>query len=129
MAMKTTLFVIILAGFAVAGCSSSPKSAKINPRKVNWGERIGTYTYEQALADLGKPVVIGESAEGKTAEWSLRRSPRVSFGLGIGTGSFGSHGGVGVGTGTSISPPPSGENLQLKFDKDGKLKEWTRLTY
>lgn len=129
MDMKTTLFGISLAVFVFAGCSSSPKSGKLNPRNVNWSERVGTYTYDQALADLGKPVVIGESAEGKTAEWSLKRSPRVSFGLGIGTGSFGSHGGVGVGTGTSISPPPSGENLQLKFDKDGKLKEWSRLTY
>ena len=113
----------------LGGCASEPKSAKPNPRTVNWSERVGTYTYDQALADLGKPAVIGESSDGKTAEWSLRRSPRVSFGLGVGSGSFGHHGGVGVGVGSTVSPPPSGENLRLKFDKDGKLKEWSKVTY
>ncbi len=126
-----TIFLLLLAGIlALAGCASDPKSPKKpDPKTINWSERVGTYTYDQALGDLGKPAVIGESAEGRTAEWSLRRSPRVSFGLGVGGGSFGSRGGVGVGVGSTVSPPPSGENLRLKFDKDGKLKEWSKVTY
>ena len=127
--MKTIFLLLLAATLALAGCASDPKSAKPNPKNINWSERVGAYTYGQALADLGKPSVIGESAEGKTAEWSLRRSPRVSFGLGVGSGSFGHHGGVGVGAGSTVSPPPSGENLRLKFDQDGKLKEWSKITY
>ena len=127
--MKTTSLLLLAATLALGGCASDPKPAKPNPKTINWSERVGTYTYDQALADLGKPVVIGESADGKTAEWSLRRSPRVSFGLGLGGGSYGSHGGVGVGVGSSVSPPPSGENLRLNFDTDGKLKEWTKVSY
>lgn len=127
--MKAISLLMLTAVLVLGGCASEPKAAKPNPKTVNWSERIGTYTYDQALADLGKPVLIGESSSGKTAEWSLRRSPRVSFGLGLGTGSVGRHGGVGVGVGSSVTPPPSGENLRLTFDKDGKLKEWSKVTY
>jgi len=127
--MKTLFLAMLAATLVLAGCASNSKSAKPNPKTVNWSERVGTYTYDQALADLGKPAVIGESAEGRTAEWSLRRSPRVSFGLGVGGGSFGGGGGVGVGVGSSVSPPPSGDNLRLKFGPDGKLKEWSKVTY
>ncbi|MBK7997691.1 MAG: hypothetical protein IPK15_02865 [Verrucomicrobia bacterium] len=127
--MKAIHFLILASVLVLGGCASEPKVAKTNPKNVNWSERIGNYTYDHALADLGKPVLIGESGDGKTAEWSLRRSPRVSFGLGVGTGSFGHHGGVGVGVGSSVTPPPRGENLRLKFDKDGKLTEWSKVTY
>jgi hypothetical protein len=54
---------------------------KTNIKKIDWGSRIGTYTYEEALAEMGEPNVMGESSEGKIAEWVLQRSPNVSFGL------------------------------------------------
>jgi hypothetical protein len=72
---------------------------------------------------------MAESSEGKIAEWVLRRSPMVSFGFGFGTGGHGHHTTTGVGVGTSVSPPPSGEYLRLRFDKDGKLVEWTKVKY
>jgi len=129
MSMKAlSFFLAALCGLA-AGCASSSKTEKPDPKTVNWSERIGAYTYEQALADLGKPAVVGESNDGRMAEWILRRSPRMSFGFGVGTGSFGSHGGVGVGVGSTVSPPPSGEYLQLKFGPDGQLKEWSKVRY
>jgi len=119
-----------------SGCASSssnsatePKPAKLDPRTAPWNDYVGTYTYDQAVQDLGKPAVVGEDASGRTAEWVLRHSPRMSFGFGVGGGSVGPHTGVGVGAGSSISPPPHGENLRLKFDTDGKLKEWTKVTY
>ena len=125
--MKTVLVLIgITTALAMAGCASSSKP---DPKTVNWSERVGTYTYEQAMADLGKPAVVGESSEGKTAEWVLHRSSGMSFGFGVGGGSFGSSSGAGVGVGTSVSPPPHGESLRLNFDKDGKLKEWTKVRY
>jgi len=123
-----SIFLVALCGLA-AGCASSSKSSKPDPKTVNWSERIGAYTYEQALADLGKPAVVGESNDGRMAEWILRRSPRMSFGFGVGTGSFGRHSAVGVGVGSSVSPPPSGEYLQLKFGPDGQLKEWSKVRY
>ena len=112
--------------FLAGGCSSGPKA---NIKGIDWGSRIGTYTYEEALSELGEPNVIGESSEGMVAEWVIRRSPLVSFGFGLGSGTHGHHTGTGVGVGTSVSPPPSGEYLRLRFDKDGKLVEWTRVRY
>jgi hypothetical protein len=122
------LFVAALCALAT-GCASSSKSGKPDPKTVNWSERIGAYTYEQAVADMGKPAVVGESNDGRSAEWVLRRSPRMSFGFGVGTGSFGPHSAVGVGVGSSVSPPLSGEYLQLKFGPDGQLKEWNKVRY
>ena len=124
--MKFTWLSLIVLIFLAGSCASGTKATV---KDIDWGSRIGTYTYEEALAELGEPDVISESSEGKTAEWVLRRSPNVSFGLGFGSGSFGRHTSTGVGVGTSVSPPPSGEYLQLRFDKDGKLTEWTRVRY
>jgi hypothetical protein len=101
---------------------------KLDPN-INWNERIGSYTYEQALAEIGKPDVIAESSEGRTADWILKRSPQMSFGVGLGSGVYGSHVGTGVGVGTSVSPPPHGEYLHLTFDSEGKLKAWSRVKH
>lgn len=124
MKLAWPLFITLV--FLTVSCASGPAT---NIKEIDWGSRIGTYTYEEALAELGKPDVIGESSEGMIAEWVLRRSPMVSFGFGFGTGSHGHHSSTGVGVGTSVSPPPSGEYLHLRFDKDGILAEWTRVRY
>jgi hypothetical protein len=117
---------ILLASLTVMlGCASHPKPNF----SADWTSRIGVYTYDQAVAELGRPVVSGESSEGKTAEWTIQRSAGVTFGVGVGQGFYGPHSAVGVGTGTSFTPPPSGEYLRLQFDKDGKLKEWSKVKY
>jgi hypothetical protein len=123
--------ILILAGCASSssGTAKPAKPVKVDPKTVNWGERIGTYTFDQAMVELGRPALVGESSAGRTAEWVLRRSPQMSFGFGVGGGSYGSGGGVGVGVGSGISPPPHGENLRLIFDPDGKLKEWAKVKY
>ena len=121
--MRVPLFLLCMVLLAVAGC----RTHKIDPN-INWNDRLGTYTYEQAIAELGRPDVIAESSEGKTAEWILRRSPAVSFGVGVGTGVY--HGGgvtTGVGVGTRTTPIPRGDYLQLRFGPDGVLKGWTRM--
>jgi hypothetical protein len=136
--MKTlTSLLLVTAALILTGCASSSSSStdkpakpvKVDPKTVNWSERVGTYTFDLAMVELGRPALVGESGAGKTAEWVLRRSPRMSFGFGIGGGSYGSGGGVGVGVGSGISPPPHGENLRLIFGQDGKLKEWTKVKY
>ena len=129
--MKTKLCFLAAMLMVLGGCSSTPKPnlSKSEASKVNWSERVSTYTYDQALADLGKPAVVGESSVGMTAEWVLRRSPQMSFGFGVGGGSYGGGSGVGVGVGSSVSPPAHGENLRLVFGGDGLLKEWTKVKY
>ena len=117
---------MVLATFGVVlGCASRPR---IDPN-INWSQRIGNYTWDQALAELGRPAVVGESAEGRSADWVLKRSPQMSFGFVIGGGTFGSHVGTGVGVGTSVSPPPRGEYLHLAFDREGKLSAWSKIRH
>lgn len=124
--MKRLGLVFIVFAFLAGSCASGPKT---DIKGIDWGSRIGKYTYEQALAELGQPDVIGESSEGKIAEWVLRRDPGVSFGIGLGGGSYGHHTASGIGVGTSVSPPPSGEYLRLRFDRDNVLAEWTKASY
>ena len=121
------LFVIGTVSFA--GCASNSATKKVDPKTIDWKQKVGTYSYDQALADLGKPAVVTESADGKTAEWVLKKSPRMSLGFGVGGGSFGSGSGVGVGVGAETPLPAHGENLRLTFDASGKLKEWTKFKY
>jgi hypothetical protein len=116
---------LLLCWILLAGCASHPKPNF----SADWSSRVGSYTYDQAVGELGRPTVYGESSEGKTAEWTIRQSSGVTFGIGVGQGFYGPHGAVGVGTGTAFTPPPSGEYLRLKFDQDGKLKEWSKVKY
>ena len=109
-------FIVLL--LLVVSCVSGPR---VTVEDSEWGARIGKYTYQEALAELGEPQMIGESSEGKTAEWVLRQSMPFSIGFGFG--------GAGIGVGTSVSPPPSGEYLRLRFDRDGRLTEWSKVRY
>ena len=110
----------------LAGCATKSKAV----RERDWNSFVGNYSYEQALTELGRAHVTGEQSDGsRFAEWILRRSPQVSFGLGVGTGSYGRHSSVGVGAGTTVTPPPSGEYLHLDFDTNRLLKAWTKIRH
>ncbi|HWN95403.1 MAG TPA: hypothetical protein VNT99_10255 [Methylomirabilota bacterium] len=121
--------LFVIGAVAFVGCASNSAAKKVDAKTIDWKQKIGTYSYDQALADLGKPAVVTESADGKTAEWVLKKSPRMSLGFGVGGGSYGSGSGVGVGVGTETPLPAHGENLRLTFNAFGKLKEWTKLKY
>src|SRR5438128_1251872 len=121
MGMKKIDLIFLVLFLAMAGCASHPK---VDPR-VNWDSRIGSYTYAEAVAELGRPDAIVESSAGTSADWILKQSPHMSFGLGVGHSVFGPHVGAGVGVGTTLSPPPHGEYLHLTFAPDGKLTAWS----
>jgi hypothetical protein len=114
---------IILLSLVLTGCATKPKV----DRNRDWSAFIGNYSFEQAVTELGRPYVSGEQSDGsRFGEWILRRSPQMSFGIGVGGGSIGRHGGVGVGVGTSVSPRPHGEYLRLDFGTNGMLKVWAK---
>ena len=120
---RLSLIVLIL---LAEGCASG---TRVTVEESEWGTRIGKYTYLEALSELGEPQLIGESSEGKIAEWVLRQGVPFSIGFGFGGAGYGHHTSTGVGVGTSVSPPPSGEYLRLRFDRDGNLAEWTKVRY
>jgi hypothetical protein len=104
---------VLLIGFA--GCRTTPR--------VDWDSRIGSYTYDQAVVDLGPPDKASTLSDGTTvAEWITGRSS--GGGLTIGTGLFGSHGGVSVGH--TVGTGSRDHILRLVFAPDKKLVSWTR---
>jgi len=109
------LFALLVPALVLIGCSTT--------KKVDWNSRVGSYTYDQAIAELGPPDKQAKLSDGKTvAEWITRRSGGT--GLSIGTGYYG--GGAGVGVSQSVGSGYSDRSLKLTFDTDGRLSNWAR---
>ena len=98
------------------GCASTPKP--------DWNSRIGNYTFDDAVRELGPPASSTKLQDGTTvAEWFLKYGSQMSFGFG--TGMYGPVGGVGVGQ--TITPPPKAHFLRLTFGPDGQLQHWEKI--
>jgi len=108
------LALFVLVGLLVSGCAST---------KVNWADRVGTFTYDQAITELGPPDKQATLSDGRTvATWITGYTGGTSIGFGV--GSYGSHSAVGVGH--SVGSGGREKTLQLTFDQDGKLAEWAK---
>jgi hypothetical protein len=109
------MFAMLIAGLIVSGCASKPK--------VDWDARVGNYTYDQAVVELGPPDRESTLTDGrKVVEWVVGRSG--GGGLSIGLGGY--SGPVGVGVSKSVGPGPHDKILRLTFASDGKLQSWAR---
>ncbi len=108
-------FVLILASLLFSGCSTT--------RKVDWNSRVGSYTYDQAISELGPPDKQAKLSDGRTvAEWIAGRAG--GGGLSVGTGFYGSNAGVGVGT--TVPAGSQDRALRLTFDTNGRLSAWSK---
>lgn len=97
--------------FLVSGCASN---------NIDWDNRVGSYTYDQAIVDMGPPdkmAMLSDSS--KVAEWFSGRKTGMSLGVGTGVGPIGAGVGVPVGGGKL-------RVLRLTFGPDGVLKNWSR---
>ena len=102
-----------LAGLLLTGCASEPQ--------VDWNSRVGSYTFDQAVVELGPPDRESTLTDGrKVAEWVVGR--RSSGGMSIGFGSY--SGPVGVGVTKSVGPGSQDKVLRLTFGDEGKLQSW-----
>jgi len=60
------LVLAALAALVVAGCATAPK--------IDWTARMGHYTYNQAVAEFGRPDKTNQFAGGvTTADWLIER--------------------------------------------------------
>lgn len=99
----------------VAGCATKPK--------VDWDERVGNFTYDQAVVEMGPPDSEATLTDGKkVAEWVVGRSG--AGGVSLGFGSF--SGSTGVGVSQTVGSGPRDKILRLTFGADGKLLNWAR---
>jgi hypothetical protein len=103
-------------GLLAVGCASTPK--------VDWDSRLGNYTFDQAVLEMGPPERSSDLSDGsKVAEWFLKAGSSMSFG--VGTGYYGSGGGVAVGQ--RVSSGRSGQYLRLTFEPTGALRQWEKV--
>ena|SRR5437016_4061294 len=117
--LKPAFLLVLALSFSTVlftACKSTPKP--------DWNSRVGNYTYDEAVAELGPPDKSAKLSDGKTvAEWVQRRRGG-GFSVGFGVGSYGSHGGVGVGQ--SVGVGPGDKVLRLVFGPDNKLESWAK---
>lgn len=116
----TSVFGLLTGGLLVLaflgeGCATTPK--------VDWDARVGSFTYDQAVIELGPPASEATLTDGrKVAEWIVGRSG--AGGVTLGFGSF--SGSTGVGVSQTVGSGPRDKILRLTFGSDGKLLSWAR---
>ena len=95
----------------LAGCATS---------RVDWTARVGHYTYDQAVTDLGPPDKQAKLADGTlVAEWLTNRGYTYTY------GSPGPYGPFYYGYASTYTAPS--QFLRLTFGSNGQLTAWKRL--
>ena len=93
---------------------------------LDWDSRVGTYTYDQAVTELGPPDKQAKLTSGNTvAEWVTHRSG--GSGLSVGSGFFSGGGSaVGVGVSQSMGTGNPDKVLKLTFGTNNVLTAWSK---
>ncbi|MBI3881368.1 MAG: hypothetical protein HY301_15060 [Verrucomicrobia bacterium] len=108
------LLTALATALLLAGCATG---------RVDWNSRVGTYTLDQAVVELGPPEKQAKLSDGTVvAEWMTSRTQGMSRVY------VGGHAGYGAAP-TYVEPAPSYENyVRLTFSADGRLTAWQRFT-
>jgi hypothetical protein len=114
--MRTLLAWLLLTALFTFGCATKAK--------LDWPSRVGIYTYDEAVTEMGPPDKTETLTDGtRIADWLQARSG--GFSLSLGLASFGSN--TAVGTGTTVGNVGGRPVLRLTFGSDGKLQSAQRL--
>ena len=105
----------------LVGCATTPT--------VNWSARIGNYTHDQAVTELGPPERESILTDGTTVcEWLTQRGsthvfipPSYGYYAPYGYGTF-------APTHADVMTSPDWF-LRLTFGKDGRLAEWKKIAH
>jgi len=100
----------LLAAILIAGCAT---------QRIDWEGRVGHYSYDQAVKDLGPPAKSATLTDGTiVAEWMTQR------GYSQGSAGFA----YGYGYPYNYYPPPTPDCfIRLTFDSAGRLQSWKRV--
>jgi hypothetical protein len=114
--MKAILLVL-LAAFLLAGCATTPKT--------DWAARVGHYTYDQAVLELGPPDKVAKLDNGMIVAMWVTQSAQTIGPTGpylVRPGYYG------------VAPPGYAPTyfpawyLQLTFGADSQLTAWRKYT-
>jgi hypothetical protein len=111
MALAATLAAVLLC----PGCASAPK--------VDWNARVGSFTFDQAVTELGPPDKAAGLSDGSAvAEWLTARGrsgPPMGF--------YPPYGRLHWINSAMYEPIGPDYYLRLTFGSDKKLKAWKRI--
>ena len=113
--MRHRLIMYLLTVLALAGCATN---------KINWAARVGTYTHDQAILELGPPDKQAVLTDGTVvAEWLTKRGRSIAY-----LGGAGYYGYPGYYGGVYPAYIQSGPDyfVRLTFGMDGKLQAWKK---
>ncbi len=107
---------LMLALVALAGCATHPK--------VDWAARIGNYTFDQAVVELGPPTKQAKLTDGTlVAEWQTQRGYTQTEYIPSPGYRHRYYGGYG----TPVTTSSPDVFLRLTFGPDGKLSAWKEI--
>ncbi|MFN7139513.1 MAG: hypothetical protein ACK4UN_09250 [Limisphaerales bacterium] len=112
--MKAKVFPLV--GFAIialflAGCAT---------QRIDWNARVGHYTYDQAVLEMGPPDRAAKIADGTlVAEWLTYRGSRGGY-----TYSYSPY---YWSPAPFYDPPTPDRFIRLTFDPEGRLRDWRRV--
>jgi hypothetical protein len=108
------------------GCQSTGAGSQKNPSEVaQWNNRIGSYTYSQALAELGSPNSQKKLPNGLTEYVWKENEFYDSSKLGPQTSTVDRFGQTKPNTQSGVIGFES-RRLSLFFDQEGKLRSWQK---
>lgn len=113
-----TIVLLASLGLLINGCSTN---------KVDWAARVGAYTFDQAVIELGPPDKQATLSDGtRVADWMTRRGGvrRVTVGPYYTAGPHG----YGSAYPTYVDHRIPDFFLRLVFSAEGNLEEWKKLT-
>jgi hypothetical protein len=115
------LIFLALAILAFAGCATN---------KINWDARVGTYTHDEAILEMGPPDKQATLTDGVVvSEWLARRGRAAIYATGPGYYGYpGRPGYYGTYYPSYIQPGAPDYFLRLTFGPDGKLLAWKKFT-
>lgn len=111
------IMLALLAALVLAGCATGPK--------IDWASRVGNYTYDQAVLELGPPDKVARLNNGiVVANWLTRQGYAYTT---SGAVAYGYYPGTVIVPGYTQGYVPS-FYLRLTFGTDGKLSDWKKYT-
>ena len=109
-----TVWLGVLAVVLLAGCQLA--------RPINWNSRVGGYTFDQAVIEMGPPDSQARLSDGRlVAQWITRHSSGGA--VVVSGGGYGYPGGVGV---VQTGPSYFETRLVLTFNTNNVLAAWTK---
>jgi hypothetical protein len=110
---------ILLFGFLLAGCATTPR--------VDWNSRIATYTYDQAVLEMGPPDRMASLEDGtRVGEWLTSRGYSHGYVTAFGPHFYHPYAYGPPAYYYSDAPAPD-RLIRLTFGPDGKLAAWKKI--